>query len=211
MTFSPSAHPVRLPPNRIIGGLLNVVLPGAGFTYFNKPGWHLGWIGILLASSVIGVLLSIVLQARAVLLLPVMAYLVMHAQYFVLFNNKTSVAPAPGLENGLKWGLIAGHAGIGIFGLIPLIGILAAVILPNLLGARERANSTAVMFYMRQVQIQAYGSSLGGAAYNGPCAGVKDVTAAPKSVRSCTVTTVNNTDPPALSVQTVDGKTYTLP
>ena len=135
----------------------------------------------------------------------------MHAQYFLLFNKKTSVAPAPGLENGLKWGLIAGHAGIGIFGLIPLIGILAAVILPNLLGARERANSTAVMFYMRGVQIKAYESNLDGNLYTGPCAGLRDVMTAPKSVRSCTVTTVNDTDPPALSVQTVDGKTYTLP
>ncbi len=61
----------------------------------------------------------------------------------------------PKSNSGFNSGFNKGFTLIELLIVIAIIGILAAVLIPNLLSARKRAFDTAVQGYLRQVAIQA--------------------------------------------------------
>ncbi|ULH15901.1 hypothetical protein MF271_04530 [Deinococcus sp. KNUC1210] len=212
MSFSPNtALPAKLPPNLLIGFLLNFVLPGSGFTYADQPWWHLGWALLTLLSFLLGLLGGAALHLPALVFLPMLAFLVMHVQYFLTYQRRFPAgAPFSGLTNNVKWGLIGGHAALTVI-LAVLIALLAAILLPNLLNARTRAQEAAATSYMHLIQTTAFANALNSHPYSGPCADMPDAPRLPDTIRSCEVRTINAVDVPHVSVTTTQGKTLTLP
>ncbi len=212
MTFSPPLQSAnRLPPNRALGFLFNQLVPGAGFTYIDRPYWALGWSGILLAAFVAGLWAMVGLDAGSWLLLPVVAYVAMQVQYFATYIRSHGVGrPPEALENATKWGLIAGQVGLNVFAFL-LVGVLAAVLLPSLLSARTRATEAAASDYVRMVQTQAVIVDLDGQPYSGPCNLLKGHPEAPATVASCTVLPSVDGEPPQVTVRTVRGATVSSP
>ncbi|PYE54066.1 hypothetical protein [Deinococcus yavapaiensis] len=138
-------------PNYWVGFVLNWFLPGCGFTYINRVGWHFGWMGIFFGISMVAGLLSALLPVLGILggLLSIAAFVAMHVHY----RNTYAYEFAPGtilspVSNGLKWGLIVAH---GILGFLIPLSIVAAVLIPNLLGARATAQKYANQAYAQNV------------------------------------------------------------
>ena len=74
MTF-PEDAAVRptAPPNVLVGLILNLLLPGAGFTYIGAWAWHLRWIAIMVVLTVLGLVVSAMLGVAVPVLLPVLS------------------------------------------------------------------------------------------------------------------------------------------
>ena len=143
-----TSHPARR-PNYALGLLLNIALPGSGFGYLGLWGWHLGWwllIGLMWLAT--AVLVAVTRHVLA-LLLPLLAYLGLLAQYHFTYQ-RLSPAGFPALGDTAKLLLIAGHFVLNLV----VSGLLAAVLIPNLLAARVRADDAAVMSCAASLQLR---------------------------------------------------------
>jgi type IV pilus assembly protein PilA len=149
------------PPNYAAGLLLNLFLPGSGFTYLGRWKPHLGWMLGLGLFTVVLLMLMVAVAASPLSgatwllsLLPVLAYVWMLIQYHAAYAQalaRFNPAAPPALSDGAKLGLILGHVALGFVG-IAFIGILAAVLIPNLLGAQQRAYDTGSLSCAKSVQ-----------------------------------------------------------
>ncbi|GGR94193.1 hypothetical protein [Deinococcus sedimenti] len=190
-TLRPTAAPTpRKAPNLAVGYLLSVLLPGAGFTYIGLVGWHVGWIGILIALNVLGAVLAGVTSLPLFTLLPVLGWAAQLVQFGQAYARREAQNFRPDLENGVKIGLIAGHA---VLNSIAVFGIVAAVILPNLLGARERANGAAEQAAAKSAYVQVMVAQVDGTLRDGPCP-LEDVMGG-EQIESCTVTDAASEEP----------------
>ncbi|MBZ9751832.1 hypothetical protein K7W42_13305 [Deinococcus sp. HMF7604] len=200
-----SAAPAKA-PSAALGYLLNILLPGAGFTLINRWGWHLGWFGIQVGLYVVASILSGVTGTPLPLVLPFIGFVAMLVHFGRVYAEQADRDFQPPLELAVKLVLILGHFFIGFV----LVGILAAVLIPNLLSARNRANQTGEMAIARAVQVQAVVAQVDGTLQDGPC----PLNGLPETYReqiaSCTVTDSSGTEP-AVSVTFDSGRTITLP
>ncbi|WP_412026944.1 hypothetical protein [Deinococcus yunweiensis] len=207
MTF-PEDAAVRptAPPNVLVGLILNLLLPGAGFTYVGAWAWHLRWIAIMVVLTVLGLIVSAMLGVAVPVLLPVLGLAAMITHYGRVYAARRVVDFQPHLSDGVKIGMIVGHVVVGFF----VTGILGAVLIPNLLNARQRAVKSQEQSIIRQLQTRALVQQAGGTLMTGPC----DLTALPESSRaliaSCTVTAPADSKP-ELDVTFTSGRRVQLP
>ncbi len=99
---------------------------------------------------------------------------------------------------------------------IAIIAILAAVLIPNVLNARKRANDTAAQAYARQVATWLAAADTGGASITG----ISDCRASvlqsegapanwPKAVSNCVISYNATTGRSTVTVTSVNGNTFT--
>ncbi|WP_309569926.1 hypothetical protein [Deinococcus sp.] len=116
------------PPNAIVGLVLNLLLPGAGFSYIGRWGWHLGWVVLMLALSAMGLILSRVIGLGLPIVLPFGGFLVMLVHYSRIYTQQEQGNFQPPLAAGVKVALIVAHV-VGA-------ALLASVMVPRLLATR---------------------------------------------------------------------------
>lgn len=100
--------------------LLNLVLPGAGFSLLGQPWWHLGWFGLMCAANVV----TAVLLLRLNTFWPLLLSLGTHA---ALLWHGARVAPRT-LDPSVRAALIALHAVFAVM----VACILALALVPGL-------------------------------------------------------------------------------
>lgn len=202
------ADPPCTSRHSFVGGLLlNLLLPGAGFTLAEAWVWHLVWAGATLLLWGPFLALAITVGTPG-LLLPLLFTAGMLWHYTAVYRQQAARGFLPVLSPGVKVALCVGQFLLGFF----LVGILAAVLIPNLLSARQKANAAAEQAVSRRIMLEATVQSLDGPLQSGPCTAellalAKD-SAAP--IQSCTV---DATDPeaPSVTVTFNSGRTVTLP
>ncbi|MFB9990835.1 hypothetical protein ACFFLM_02395 [Deinococcus oregonensis] len=208
---TPSAPPVvPLRPNYWLGFVLNFLLVGSGFTYINRIGWHFGWLAVSAALVVSVGLLATVQPVLGFVGLAVMlaATIAMQVHYRATYAHQFSAGrTGQPIRNGLKWGLIIGHV---LLGLIFQVGVIAAILIPNLLAARERAQDTAANSYARVVYTGVVMAALEGKAQSGDCLRGY-TTMEPTSTAAACVTDVSDPANPTLTLTLTNGKTIDLP
>ena len=98
---------------------------------------------------------------------------------------------------------------------IAIIAILAAVLIPNVLNARKRANDTAAQSYARQVATWLAAADTGGANITTVTSCTADVltqegapTQLPKAVADCSISYDSNTGRSTITVHSVNGTTF---
>lgn len=204
-TLRPTAAPTpRKAPNLAIGYLLNVLLPGAGFTYIGLVGWHIGWVGILLALNLLGAFLVGLTTAPVFGVLPLMGFVALLVHFGHAYARRATQQFRPDLADGVKIGLIAGHAVLSV----AMVGLLAAVLIPGLLGARERASAAGERAAAMSAYTMVIAAQSGGTLRDGPCP-LEDVVGSER-IATCTVTDAA-TDDPQVTVTFTNGKTVQLP
>lgn len=208
---TPSAPPITsLRPNYWLGFFLNLLLVGSGFTYINRIGWHFGWLAINLVLAVlVGLLASVqpVLGFVGLALL-LAATIAMQVHYRATYTQQFSAGQiGQPIDNGLKWGLIIGHV---LLGLIFQVGVVAAILIPNLLGARERAQDTAAQAYARTVYMGIMAATIDGTAESGDCLRGYTTAEPSSNVASC-ITDVSDPENPTLTLTLTNGETIDLP
>ncbi|PTA67396.1 hypothetical protein [Deinococcus arcticus] len=193
-------------PSAALGYLLNVLLPGAGFTLINRWGWHLGWFGIQVGLYLVASILSGATGTLLPLALPFVGFIAMLVHFGRVYAEQRARHFQPPLELAVKLVLILGHFFIGFV----LVGILAAVLIPNLLAARTRAQQTGEMAVARAAQLQAVTAQLDQRVQDGPCPleGLPD--AYREQIASCTLTNSSGAVP-SVSVTFHSGRTVSLP
>ncbi len=99
---------------------------------------------------------------------------------------------------------------------IAIIAILAAVLIPNVLNARKRANDTAAQAYARQVATWLAAADTGGASITNITSCTDTALVAegapssyPKAVQNCTITYNSTTGRSTITVTSVNGNTFT--
>lgn len=203
-TIQPTVEPITVahrPPNYWLGFLLTFFAPGAGFTYINQIGWHFGWLGITLLISVLGSLLG----GGVIGLLVTVGMLSHYRDSYVKAANEGWQVRK--VKDGVKWALIVGHLLLsGLF----VVGILAAVLIPNLLGARQRANDAAANAYAMSMYTTVMADGLDRKAKSGDCLTHYSDLSVPDNVVSCTID-ASDQEAPRLTVTTRSGKTITRP
>jgi len=135
--------PTQARPNYWLGFLFNWLAPGSGFTYINKPLWHLGWFGINLGASILSFIIMIAtsdLGAPLAALAGLAALVVMMVQYRNTYAAQAASQFTPAFNEGAKWALVLAHVIVVNF---IFVGMFAAVLIPNLLGARNAAMDKA--------------------------------------------------------------------
>ncbi|MHA0042933.1 hypothetical protein [Deinococcus sp. PEB2-63] len=204
-TIRPTAAPTsRKAPNLAIGYLLNVLLPGAGFTYIGLVGWHVGWVGILLALNLTGALLVGLTTVPVFGVLPLVGFVIMLVHFGQAYAWRAAQQFRPDLEAGVKIGLIAGHAVLNV----AAVGLLAAVLMPGLLGARERAERSVEQAAAMSAYTLAISAQAEGTLRDGPCPLVNVYKG--ERITSCTVTGAATADP-KVSVMFSSGHNINLP
>ena len=199
------ARPVTA-PNAALGYVLNIFLPGAGFTYIGRWGWHLGWFGILFGLNVVAVILSAVTGAPLLLILPLIGFVLMLVHFGRVYAEGQERNFRPPLELPIKLALILGHAFLGLM----LVGMQAAVLIPNLLSARTRATQTMEQSIARRIQVQATVAQLDGTLKAGTCP-LENLSADERAtVLRCTVETTT-TDDLLLEMDFASGRSVSLP
>ncbi|MBZ9712380.1 hypothetical protein [Deinococcus multiflagellatus] len=110
-TAPPSSQATPALPHRaLLGQVLNVVLPGAGFTLLGRWGWHLGWFAVLTVLAVCGDHLSQRANTSLPLVLPLLGWLVL----MLHFRQVGAEPPAWGLlPPHRQLALILGHLVVG--------------------------------------------------------------------------------------------------
>lgn len=204
---SPST-PLRR-PNYWLGFVLNFFFLGSGFTYINRIGWHFGWIGIALGTGVM--LGGLTVIAPAIAPLVGLGSLLVSIGTMVHYRNTYAAEFAAGftgarLNDGLKWGVIGAHI---VLGFLLQVGILAAVLIPNLLNAKTRAIDAGGNAYARQVATAAMVDALDGKAKSGPCTTTMPVSR-PDYVTACTVD-ASDPENPQVTVTLKNGTVITQP
>ncbi|WP_293911703.1 hypothetical protein [Deinococcus sp.] len=110
MTVPTAPLPVaRKAPDYATGLLLNVVLPGSGFSYLGRWGWNLSWT-LLLGTLV---MLCLAINTLSTLgwrlwLLPLLPYLVMLAHYHRVYRRHHTSGVWPVIGDTARTLLIAG-------------------------------------------------------------------------------------------------------
>ncbi|PNY81637.1 hypothetical protein [Deinococcus koreensis] len=210
MTFPEDmlAAPARIAtaPNAALGYLLNIVLPGAGFTYIGRWGWHLGWFAVLCGLNVVAGILAAATGTPIPLILPLIGFVVMLVHFGRVYAEGQDRHFRPQLERPIKLALILGHAFLGFM----LTGILAAVLIPNLLAARTKAVRASEQAVARRIQVQAAVAQLGGTLANGSCPLETLSPDQRATIERCTVETTT-TDDLLLTVDFTSGRTVSLP
>ncbi|GGK97398.1 hypothetical protein [Deinococcus radiotolerans] len=204
-TFRPAAAPTpRKAPNLAVGYLLNVLLPGAGFTYIGLVGWHVGWIAMLIVLNLLGAFLVGLTTSTMFAALPLVGFVVMLVQFGQAYTRRKAQNFRPDLEGGVKIGLIAGHFILNVF----MVGLLAAVLIPNLLAARTRANGTGERAAAMSAYTMVIAAQSGGTLRDGPCP-LENVVGRDR-IASCTVTSAT-TSSPQVAVTFGNGHVVQLP
>lgn len=201
------AAPVRpaTAPNVALGYRLNIFLPGAGFTYIGRWGWHLGWFGIVCGLNVVTGILSIVTGTPTPLILPLIGFVVMLVHFGRVYVEGQERSFRLLLELPIKLGLILGHAFLGLM----LVGMQAAVLIPNLLSARTKATQTMEQSIARRIQIQATVAQLDGTLKADTCP-LESLSADERAtIERCTVETTT-TDDLLLGVDFTSGRSVSL-
>lgn len=202
----PEQSPVK-PPNYALGFLLNFFLPGAGFSYINRWGWHLGWLAIVFGVQIISLVLAAALgpaTARSTFLLPLLAWIAMLVHYHFTYQQGAARGFQPPLNDGVKVAFIVGQLVIGFF----VTGLLAAVLLPNLLGARMRATKAAENAIARNIYTQVLADQAEDKPLSTTCPTVPPV--GQTRVTHCQVD-ISNPDDLKLEVTFESGHTVELP
>ena len=202
------ADPPRVSRHSFMGGLLlNLLLPGAGFTLAEAWVWHLVWAVGILPVWGLTVALGISLGSLA-LLLPLLVTAGMLWHYTHVYRQQAARGFQPMLSLGVKVALCVGQFLLGFF----VVGILGAVLIPNLLGARRSAQAAAEQSSSRHIVTQVMVQSVDGTLESGPCSA--EVLAAAgefrDQVRSCTVD-ASDPEAPTVTVSFPSGRTITLP
>ncbi|WP_189101285.1 hypothetical protein [Deinococcus knuensis] len=200
---TPAPKP-RKAPSLAVGYLLNVLLPGAGFTYVGLVGWHVGWVGILIALNLLGSVLVGVTSSPVFGLLPFLGWVTQLVHFGRTYAARAERNFQPDLDSGMKIGLIAGHAVLNFL----LVGVLTAVLIPNLLGARTRANDAGERAAAHSAYMAAVTAQLDGKLLDGPCP-LEDVPGNERITR-CTVSNAD-TEEPQINVTFDSGHTLRLP
>lgn len=197
------AQPVK-PPSYALGMLLNVLLVGAGFTYINRWPWHLGWIGLLFALSVVGSFLAFSVNSPALAILPALGWVAHLVHYHVTYRRAAQQGFLPPLQDGVKIALIVGHLLLSFF----TVSFMSAVLIPNLLNARSRANAAAARAAAHNIYLQVMVDQTEGKTLTGTCPTVEN--SVDLKITSCKV---GLSDPknPTLDVTFEDGHTVHLP
>jgi hypothetical protein len=229
MIFSP-LQPVaqaRKTPNSALGLMFNVFMAGAGFTYIDLPIWHLVWSVVMTFSMLAAFFLASTLNSPFFMLIPALLFVGMLVHYVVAYGRRFQRGQVPaGISDSLKWSLLGGQLALG---LVFSLGVLPAVVMPNLLGARNRANDTSYndtsyndtsyndtsyQVYVRMVENSAAAEMIGTQQpFNGPCSALKELVQMPVqmsglAVESCTVRSTSLGDT-QVTVVSKTGKTYT--
>lgn len=200
------------PPSYALGFVLNFFLPGSGFSYIGRWGWHLGWFGIMIGLNILGGVLyfgSALLFASSsplLLALPLIGFIAMHVHFSRIYARYDDRNFWPPLEPALKAVLIGGHVFLGI----ALAGMLAAILMPNLLSARNRAVQVSEQATARNVYTMVMVQDVEETLRSGPC----DLGELPESSRAtitaCTVE-VRNGEEPTLNLMFDSGRQISLP
>lgn len=200
------------PPSATLGFVLNFFLPGSGFSYIGRWGWHLGWFGILIVLNILGVLgyvgsaLLFGSNSSLILALPLTGFIAMHVHFSRVYARHDERNVWPTMEPTLKAALIGSHVILGFL----LTGILAAVLIPNLLGARTRAVQVGEQATARNVYTMVIVQDLEKTLRSGPC----DLGELPEDSRAtitaCAVE-VRDGEEPALNLTFDSGRQITLP
>ncbi|WP_027481212.1 hypothetical protein [Deinococcus pimensis] len=190
-TLPQAPTPAGRPLNYWLGFWLTWFFPGAGHTYINRPGWHAAWLGIVIFLSLLGntyqaapALGITALVAQVVLLVVRLThYRSLYARQF------TPGTPVTGIKEGLKWGLVSVHAGLGSAAVLSMV---AAVLIPNLMVVGVSAEEQSHRDFARGV----FGAAVQQHALRGPITTGSCVTrlqnmllAPPNDLVSCEVTT----------------------
>ncbi|MFC3832196.1 MULTISPECIES: hypothetical protein [Deinococcus] len=132
MSARPDAARPAAPPNVIVGLILNLLLPGSGFTYIGRWHWHLRWIAIMAVLTVLGLVVSAMLGVAVPVLLPILGLVALVTHYGREYAAQRVVDFQPHVADGVKIALIVGHLVLNLVGLF----LLASVLLPTLSGPR---------------------------------------------------------------------------
>ncbi|WP_157463488.1 hypothetical protein [Deinococcus pimensis] len=205
-------QPARTRPNYWGGFLLTWFFQGAGHTYINRPGWHAGWIGIHFGLSVLNAILINALPPLAVVsvLAQLAAFILCLVQYRNFYVQQfTPGVPVIGINDGFKWTLIAVHL---VLAALAPFGVLASILVPNMLSARNRAMAMGHQSYAQAIYAQAIAQGAITTLRDGPCENtLQELPDTPYYVRSCTVTVGNNPADPKVTVRFNDNTTINLP
>lgn len=150
MTFAQAVPAAVRPPNYAVGLLLSIFLPGAGLTYLGRWGWHLGWAGLMVVLNMLGLVAGAALGA-GFLLLPILGWIAQLVQYHFTFRQVVRSPSSAAFPDAGKVALIVGHVVLGALVALPL---LAAVLIPNLLSARQKAMQVAEQSAARNLYTQ---------------------------------------------------------
>lgn len=181
-----------------------MLLPGAGFTYIGLVGWHIGWIAMLIVLNLLGAFLVGLTTSTMFAALPLVGFVVMLVQFRQAYARRAAQQFRPDLEAGVKIGLIAGHAVLNV----AAVGLLAAVLMPGLQGARERASAAGERAAAMSAYTMVIAAQSGGTLRDGPCP-LENVNYRDR-IATCTVSGAAMTDP-QVTVTFTDGKTVQLP
>lgn len=204
MTFPAEARAEKRPPNPVVGQVLNAVLMGSGFTYIGHWGWHLAWLSIgaalWLVATILGSLLS-----QAFLILPLLGWLAQFFHFGRVYRAQADRNFQPALDDGVKVALIVAHFALSFM----FTGLLAAVLIPNLLGARQRADQAAERAVAMQVYTDVMARAADKGVQTGPCPDLP-VARPAAPVDSCRV---DATDPqaPTVDITFTSGRSVHLP
>ncbi|MFC4455250.1 hypothetical protein [Deinococcus sonorensis] len=188
----PAASPspaVSTPPSLPLSILLTVLLPGSGFTYLNRPwihlAWGLGWTVFVPTAMLLAGGLGGLGGVALLMLIPLVLVALMVTQTVREYRAQVSGQREP-LNNGLKVGLIIAHVLMGGLVVLP---VSAAVLIPNLLGARQAAMRAADQSYVRNVLTAAEAQRVMDEKrpVDGPCTALPDVGTLPEGLLDCTV------------------------
>lgn len=192
-------------PGYVLGLLLNTVLPGSGFTFIGRWGWHLGWVLVMYAVFSLSLVLA-VSGLPVIFAVPLLGLVGLLLHYHFVYRQQVARDFQPPLQTPVKLILILGHAFLGVV----LTGMLGAVLIPNLLGARTRALQAGEQAIARRVQLQATVAQLDGTLKTGVCP-LETLSADERAtVERCTVETTTANDL-LLTVEFTSGRTVSLP
>lgn len=197
------AQPVK-PPSYALGMLINILLVGSGFTYINRWPWHLGWLGILFVLNLLPALFLSTGTGMLLLLLPVAGWVAHLVHYHVSYRRAAQQGFLPPLQDGVKIALIVGHLALGFF----MASVMSAVLLPNLLTARNRANEAAERAVAIRIMTQVMVDQTEGKTLTETCPTVENTMNL--KITSCKVG-LSDPENPTLDVTFESGNTVHLP
>ena len=203
MSLSPAMSLLRhKKPNLLIGFLLNLLMPGAGFTYIDQPRWHIFWlsvfvIGFFLGGLIHGVVLSLIFMLAIVLVIE-LHYFLGYRSYF-----RDGQLPEP-MNNSVRWVLIGAHILPGLWGMVFLSNMIHYLPREKVLMERIEINS-----YAQELKIELMFN--GGLLYKGSCIGFTKSPLIPKNIQSCMVLHPYSHVRPTIHIVETDGQVLDYP
>lgn len=198
--LAPRTAPSR--PSYALGLLLNLLLPGAGFTYVGQWVPHVAWFFLLPILAAVTFTLSLQSAAAGAGVVGLTLGLLLFT-YHLAYRLQARVAFQPRLGIGVQIAMIAGHLFLGFF----YVGMLAAVVIPNVLAARGGATAAADRATAHQIRVVAAAAQIKGTLGRAcPLEGVPGA----ERVSACELN-LATPDSPGVSVTFKSGRTVTLP